>query len=181
MFINKDALKTTTDVDNAARELARVWGISFPPAPNFDGKKKNKLRDVICRYAGYENGYKTFLSAIENEVKARVAFIDTDNDVIIGGKSIEFEETLINEDVFYNEMVMYRLEERSEIISNLISWIAEGAKQAEAMQEDMEMLMQWDDEYIWSSIETNEYVSPTQDPSRFNEICEEVLKANESL
>ena len=64
-LINPNTLKTLDDVDNAARKLTAVWEKSFAPAPSLDGKKKNKLRDMVCRLAGFDNGYQQFLAHLE--------------------------------------------------------------------------------------------------------------------
>ena len=58
-------LRTKAQVDQAARELSEFWGMSFEPAPKFDGKKKDKLRDIVCRMSNYKNGYKSFLAWLE--------------------------------------------------------------------------------------------------------------------
>lgn len=51
-------IQTQAELDAAARALADAWEQSFAPAPKFDGKKKNALRDVVLRLAGYPNGYQ---------------------------------------------------------------------------------------------------------------------------
>lgn len=51
-------IQTQAELDAAARALAEAWGQSFAPAPKFDGKKKNALRDVVLRLSGYPNGYQ---------------------------------------------------------------------------------------------------------------------------
>lgn len=64
-LISPNTLKTRDDVDNAARKLTAVWEQSFAPAPSLDGKKKNKLRDMVCRLAGFDNGYQQFLAHLQ--------------------------------------------------------------------------------------------------------------------
>jgi hypothetical protein len=61
-------LVTKEEVDTHAQDLSREWGVSFNPAPKFEGKKKNKLRDVICRLGGYPGGYQSFLNALPEPV-----------------------------------------------------------------------------------------------------------------
>lgn len=57
-------LVTKEEVDIHAQNLSREWGVSFHPAPKFEGKKKSKLRDVICRLGGYPGGYQSFLTTL---------------------------------------------------------------------------------------------------------------------
>jgi hypothetical protein len=69
---NTLALHSVEDVDNAARFLSEQWERSFSPAPKLDGKKKAKLRDMVCNLAGFTNGFKSFLDHIS------VPYIDKD-------------------------------------------------------------------------------------------------------
>lgn len=184
MFFNPEALKTEQDVDNAARELSKVWGVHFPPAPSFDGRKKNKLRDFVCELAGFNGGYQTFLKKLEEEASAEkpipVGTKDYGSETIIDGVQI-------HEDVFGEEMVEWKLTYREDLITDLRTWIGEAARNPDRtsdynlMIEDLEMLSKWEDEYIWSSISTNEYLSPSLNTEEFNEVCREVLKAHNEL
>jgi hypothetical protein len=61
-------LVTKEDVDTHAQDLSREWGVSFNPAPKFEGKKKSKLRDVIARLGGYQGGYQSFLTSLPEPV-----------------------------------------------------------------------------------------------------------------
>lgn len=67
-------LNTLDDVDNACRTLSEQWERSFSPAPQFDGKKKSKLRDMVCHLAGYTNGFTSFMASITVPTIAQDAF-----------------------------------------------------------------------------------------------------------
>jgi hypothetical protein len=69
-----NTLHTVNDVDEAAQWLSAQWQRSFSPAPKLDGKKKAKLRDMVCNLAGYTNGFKSFLDAIKVPTIALDAF-----------------------------------------------------------------------------------------------------------
>jgi hypothetical protein len=86
----------------------------------------------------------------------------------------------INEDVFSNELVDYRIEEREELINNLINWIgeAEGTNK-QLMLDDLKMLMNVSGRFILSSISTNHYLYGNSE--QFNEECENILKSNNKL
>jgi hypothetical protein len=71
---NTQSIRTIEDLDAAAIRLAAIWGESFSPAPKFDSKK-NKLRDIVSKLAGYKNGYQSFLAALKE------AMIPTTQDI----------------------------------------------------------------------------------------------------
>ena len=87
-------------------------------------------------------------------------------------------ETEIHKMIFDQELFEYRIVDRDELMNELIRWISEASQDKELMKQDLFMLQEWDDEYIFSSISTNEYVR--QSDSNFNELCEELLALNES-
>jgi hypothetical protein len=68
------SLNSIEDVDKAARVLSEQWERSFSPAPKLDGKKKAKLRDMVCNLAGYTNGFKSFMDSIRLPVISSDAF-----------------------------------------------------------------------------------------------------------
>jgi len=87
-------------------------------------------------------------------------------------------ETKIHELISNQELFEYRIIDRKEFINTLIDWIGEATQDKELMKQDLFMLQEWDDEYIFSSISTNEYIR--QEDSNFNELCENLLALNES-
>ena len=86
----------------------------------------------------------------------------------------------IKEKIFNQELFEYRIIKREDFIDELIDWISE-AKSTDKilMKDDLKMLIQTKDTYMFSSISTNEYIG--QDDSNFDELCEELLKLNTSL
>ncbi|WP_394230725.1 hypothetical protein [Shewanella colwelliana] len=87
----------------------------------------------------------------------------------------------INDEVFQKEKVKWQLIEVDDFLEDLLDWIGEQPRNSvnrTLMMQDLFMLNAWEYRYIWSSIETNLYVAPSLQPERFNEICQEVLKAN---
>lgn len=61
----QNGIRTRDQLDDAAKSLSAIWDESFSPAPSFEGKKKNKLRDVVSKMFGY-NGYQGFLAHLES-------------------------------------------------------------------------------------------------------------------
>lgn len=89
----------------------------------------------------------------------------------------------LNDTIFQAELCTWTIIHRTSFIDELFQWIAEalqtGKRDAELMKDDLFMLAARTDEYMFSSIETNDYVGPDDD--RFNEICEELLSINKNF
>lgn len=114
--------------------------------------------------------------SIEEEVEDDSKFSLRENAILslIGGGRTE-----INEEIFNQEEFEYKIVDRLDFIDTLIGWIGEArSTDKEMMKQDLFMLQEWDDEYIFSSISTNEYVR--QGDSNFNELCEELLELNKA-
>jgi hypothetical protein len=81
--------------------------------------------------------------------------------------------------IFHEELFNYTIVNREEFIETLIDWISECNTSSKAlMKADLQMLMDSEEEYIFSSISTNKYVQ--QGDSEFNDLCEELLELNKS-
>jgi hypothetical protein len=105
-----------------------------------------------------------------------------DYNLKIDEEGVKINDTLINEDIFQKEMVDFTPRERKDQIDHLIDWIKEAKpNDRELMKEDLKMLMKKDDEYMFSSILTNEYILKSDDEESFNDICKEILELNEKL
>lgn len=79
-------LRSVEDVDNAARFLSAQWERSFSPAPKLDGKKKSKLRDMVCNLAGYQNGFRSFLATLsEDAIPEPREHFDLPDQIIVTG------------------------------------------------------------------------------------------------
>ena len=93
-------------------------------------------------------------------------------------------EVPIDDKIFQEEKVNYRLIDREEQIDDLIMWIAETRYKREEqsdvflMKEDLKYLMNIDDEVVFSSILTNEYIAQSKSPDKFKEICLDILIKN---
>ena len=70
----------------------------------------------------------------------------------------KINDKIIDDSIFDEEKIDYRIEDRENLIDNLIDWISEaGSNDKDTMKEDLKDLMDLDVEYILSSINTNEY------------------------
>ena len=86
---------------------------------------------------------------------------------------------ILDEKIADEEMHDYRIVYRPDLIEDLMRWIGENSKDKEMMKQDLDFLMDWEDDYIFSSISTNAYIS--SNCSEFNETCEELIAINEKL
>ena len=116
---------------------------------------------------------------IEEEEKPKYVLTD-DGIFVSGSKGVTLNEKINDEELFE-----YRITHRKDFIDELIRWIGEaGMNSSRAadkvlMEDDLKMLMDLDDEYIFSSVSTNAYIS--SEDSNFNETCEELIVLNNSL
>jgi len=86
----------------------------------------------------------------------------------------------INDKIRQEELFEYSIIDREDYIDQLFNWIAEARDNSKVlMKEDLFMLVDLNDEYIFSSNSTNKFIS--KDDSEFNDTCKELLKLNESL
>lgn len=78
----------------------------------------------------------------------------------------------------------YIIEERKELIDNLISWIAEARDRPvdqEIMKDDLKYLFNLEDDYVFSSYTTNEYVACSDNKELFIQIAEELKEIIDEL
>jgi hypothetical protein len=101
-------------------------------------------------------------------------------------EGIKINNILINEDIFRNEKIGYSVRDREEQINDLFMWIGEaiGKENRESdlylMKEDLRYLESLNDELIFSSISTNEFIAKSDNLKEFNKICKEILKLNKN-
>jgi len=95
----------------------------------------------------------------------------------------KINKILINDKIFQEEKIGYTLRDREQQIDDLIDWISESESESDKylMKEDLRYLMKLEDEYIFSSISTNEYIARSDNAEEFNKICKEILELNKSL
>ena len=93
----------------------------------------------------------------------------------------EINNIKLNEKIFTEDLHEYEVRNRLDFIDDLINWISEATQCKELMKDDLKYLINLDDEYIFSSISTNEYIAKSDDLEQFNGICKELLELNESL
>lgn len=99
----------------------------------------------------------------------------TDND------GYEINGIKLNEEMFQEELIGYQIRDRKDFIDNLIDWISEATKDRELMKSDLKYLMDLEDEFILSSIYTNEYICCSDSEEEFNNIIQEMLELNKTL
>jgi len=77
------------------------------------------------------------------------------------------------------EEIGWEVLDRAETIDNLMKWICEAKEpDKQLMIDELHQLQLWDDEFVWSNIYTNEFISTLEDPKKSDEIVEMFLQIN---
>ena len=102
----------------------------------------------------------------------------TDEDTIhvVGSGGVKLNEKIRQEDLHE-----YYIVDRKSLIDDLIRWISEARNSSDKalMEDDLKMLMDVEDDYIFSSNSTNSYI--TKSDSEFEETCKELIELNSTL
>ena len=95
---------------------------------------------------------------------------------VVGSGGVKLNEKIRQEDLHE-----YSIIHRKSFIEELIRWITEARNSSDKMlmQEDLKMLMDVEDDYIFSSNSTNSYI--TKSDSEFEETCKELIELNKTL
>lgn len=133
---------------------------------------KNQLNILNKRWEIFINNEKSWISIIADVVKSnpRIGYIEN---------YYEIDDIKINEDIFQEEKYDYSIVDVDDEINNLIMFIQESKSdsQSELMKEDLKQLINCDEGYIFSSINTNEYIDSTFG-NHYNSHCEAILLLN---
>jgi len=85
----------------------------------------------------------------------------------------KINDKIIDDSIFQAEKVEYKIVERESQVDELIDWISEARGNDKGlMKEDLKYLMSIKDEYVLSSISTNEFIQ--EDTNRGQEILAEI-------
>jgi len=100
--------------------------------------------------------------------------------ITLKGNSFYINNIQINEDIFNFEKVGYIIKDREQLIEDLCMWISESNNETDKtlMKIDLNYLMNLKDEFVFSSINTNEYIAKSDNLKDFNDICKEIIKIN---
>jgi hypothetical protein len=115
-----------------------------------------------------------YLKLFENNKLTPKYILKNEGIQIIGSDLVDIREEIEEEELFDYEIV-----DRDDYIDKLIDWISEssGANRV-MMKDDLKMLISLDDDYIFSSISTNDFIY--SECSNFDETCEELLEINKN-
>ena len=100
----------------------------------------------------------------------------------IDENGVYINKILIDEKIFREELYNYSVIEREDQIDHLIDWISEANRYyKEPMKEDLKYLIGLSDEYLFSSISTNDYIAKSDDLENFNIICKELIELKHKI
>jgi hypothetical protein len=93
------------------------------------------------------------------------------------------DDIMIDWEVFNQEKSDYTIRDREDLIEDLCGWIKESTRNGDkqAMLDDLKYLCSLKDEFVFSSILTNEYIAESDDKMNFDFICREILKLNKEF
>lgn len=96
---------------------------------------------------------------------------------------VYINETPIDNKIFQEEKSDYQVVSRTRQIDDLIMWISQTKSYSDksAMKEDLKYLLDLQDNFVFSSVSTNEFIAESDNKKEFNKICEEILKLNEEI
>jgi hypothetical protein len=174
---NSNTLNLPQNVDSL-KEAIKLAIESFQGSPV---KNLNKLNESTAIALGFKN-YDQLSSLINND-SLKVKPINVERFYHPNSK-ITVDSVSINEVIFDEEIVEYKIIERDEEILCLYEHLS-GSSRTEhdknLIKIDLNFLQHLDDEYVLSNVLTNEYISPSENTERFNEICQEFLEAHSDL
>jgi len=80
-------------------------------------------------------------------------------------------------DVNYDK-IGYKIIEREQQIDDLCMWIGEAQSSADKflMKEDLKYLLSIEDEYLFSDVGTNKYLTLKDDAEEYQEVCKKYLE-----
>jgi len=158
------------EIDPEGKAEIGVYSLSefMDACNNTDSDAEEELAINIAKcWIGYVE-----IEEAEDEPK----YILTDNEKIhvVGSHGVSLSSKIQEEDLHE-----YSIAHRESLIEDLYRWIAEGSNQAQMMKDDLRMLEDLEDDYIFSSNSTNSYIS--SESPEFNQTCEELIEINENL
>jgi hypothetical protein len=180
-------LVTDFAINQASDELtARVYELAFDAAmkqmeaePRFMSQVAKAALEAATdegvdiegeTLAEYSEGLAEYV--IANAPDAIRVCLSAHGEVEINGVDIE-------QSVFDDEKIDWKLVSLEELIDDLYTWIGEASgSNRTLMIQDVQMLSKLDDEHVWSCISTNDYVAYSTRPLLFNEICETAIETN---
>ena len=176
---NEDYIKTPISVLKYITELESR--ISLTPMNSW----LNQLTPIIT---DFKDGNTDPLDGDEAEDLIRIIgakinlnegnITDTEYNAILDGKPNKYvlsDSSINGTSITVDEDSEFQIIDVDSEIDSLCMWIGECRDSSrELMKTDLGQLMSCEDEYVFSSTSTNDYVDSTD--SRFNEMCENLLK-----
>ena len=99
----------------------------------------------------------------------------TNYQITVKAENFLINGVLIPNDIFEQEKTDFKIVDREDFLDELIHWISEAkGSDKDLMKTDLKELMNIDDKFILSSIDTNYYLYGNS--QEFNDKCREILE-----
>lgn len=136
----------------------------------------DKLREILIKYNNPEYG-----DCIVDEICQLFKYpttIDIEKPKFILGED-RINGIKINDKIRDEELFEYEIRDKEDFIAELINWISEASRDKQMMIDDLKILIAIDNDYIFSSNKTNDYIY--QGHADFESTCKELLELNETF
>ena len=183
-------LVTDFATQQASDELiARVYELAFDAAMKqleADPRFMSQIAKAVLE-AATDEGVDVESEALAEYSKGLAEYVIPDAPdaprICIGARGeVEIDGVDIEQSVFNDEKIDWKLIDRDELISDLYSQIGEANDSDRILMiQDVQMLSKLDDEYVWSNISTNDYVAHSTRPLLFNVICQNAIEMSNSI
>jgi hypothetical protein len=175
---NPTEIKLPTNLDEL-RECIRAGIETYQGSP---AKKENKLNESLASGLNFSS-YDALAPLIESSKPVKTYSLDQNEE---HHYRTMINDITINSIVFDEEKANYYLIEREERINDLFQYIGEcssdshGQLNKSQMTQSLDFLRSIDDDFLFESIHSGlDMVAASDNPKRFNEVCEEILTLHE--
>ena len=167
-FNSPDHIRSSIDPDGEA-EIG-IYSLSefMDACNNTDSEAEEEAINIGECWIGYVE--------IEEQKETPNYILKEDGIHVVGSHKVVLSDKIREEDLHE-----YSIVDRESMIDDLYRWIGEAKDDCykQMMKDDLRMLEEWEDDYIFSSNSTNSYIN--SEGSDFDQTCKELIDISESL
>lgn len=171
---------TQADMQNGSYNISKLMNID-----------REQAKELFAKTLGFKSA-KHFYDTVSEEREKTCSF-DAIDVYVSHRNETKIDGNVIDDEIFQEEMVDYKVCDLQEEINNYYIWISEALSplcpaynptRAEEMKrelKELDKLADAGDDYVFSSVSYRQYISPSRDTEKFNEICQSILEKQEEL